>query len=172
MSEDTETTPKKPEDVRAFAVDKLAEHLAVGVSLAQLCEDLANKATGDRLGPIYAAARVMRANAAVAEVLATVGGIERRRRSIVERIQPPDPKKAQLNSDLQKRKVLSEDREKIFRRLNEHVEQTIRARMGEVGSEDSIARLIRAEEKERKYVEEQLADLDGDDNQDDDENDD
>jgi hypothetical protein len=97
------------------------------VSLAQLCEDLANKVKGDRLGPIYAAARVMRANAAVAEVLATVGGIERRRRSIVERIQPSDPKKAQLNSLLQKRKMSAEGREKIYRRLNEHVEQSIRA---------------------------------------------
>ncbi len=96
MSADEENTSEKLPDIRQFAADKLAEHLAVGVSLAQLCEALANKVKGDRLGPIYAAARVMRANASVAEVLATVAGIERRRRSIVERVQAPKPRTGRI----------------------------------------------------------------------------
>jgi hypothetical protein len=89
-------------------------------------------------------------------------GIERRRRSIVERIQPPDPRKAELNSHLQQRKVTAEERAKIFRRMNEHVEQSIRARLGEEGAVDTVSRLVREQEEELARVEEQIAEASDD----------
>jgi hypothetical protein len=157
MDEKPKDASENVPDVGQYAVGKLAEHLEIGVTLAHHCEIQAGKAKGDRLGPVYAAARLMRANAAVAEALATVGGIERRRRSIVERIQPPDPKKTQLNSHLQERKITAEERAKIYRRMNEHVEQSIRARMGEEGVEDSVSRLVRDQEDELARLEKQIA---------------
>jgi len=59
---------------------------------------MSKAARGDRLGPVYAAARLMNANAQVARALAHVALVESRRRMIIETIQPPAPKKARLNS--------------------------------------------------------------------------
>ena len=84
-------------------------------------------------GPLYAAARLMQANARIAEALANVAQVERRRRSIHERIQAPDPKQAELNSHLQKEKITAEERLKIWKRMNEHIEESMRARMGRGG---------------------------------------
>jgi hypothetical protein len=154
--------PPTDEELRRFAAGRLADHLQIGVDLAQRCELLSLKAKGDKLGPLYAAARLMQANARVAEALANVAQVERRRRSIHERIQAPDPKQAELNSSLQKEKITAEERLKIWNRMNEHVEQSIRARMGEEGADDSVSRLIREEEKN-------LARLRGEDVDDDDE---
>jgi len=36
---------------------------------------------------------------------------------------------------------------KIWRRMDEHIEQSIRARMGDTSVSDSVARLIREEEE-------------------------
>jgi hypothetical protein len=161
MSAETETTPKKMPDVREFAVDKLAEHLAVGVSLAQLCEDLANKTNGDRLGPIYAAARIMRANAAVAEVLATVGGIERRRRSIVERVPAPksnpNPDSGELNSGLQKIKSPVGERMERFRQLNAEIERAAAMKPGENCTDEDLAKLRSGIEAELALLENDVA---------------
>ena len=93
-----DATGKSDEELRHFAVARLAEHLDVGAGLVARCEHLANLPGGDRLGPLYAAARLMRANAQIASALARVAQVEIRRRSIVERIQPPDPRLAELNS--------------------------------------------------------------------------
>jgi hypothetical protein len=95
---------KSDEELRRLAVARLAEHLDVGSSLVLRCEELAMSKHGDRLGPIYAAARLMRANAKIAEALANVAQVERRRRSIIERIQMANPKKAELNCDLEDEK--------------------------------------------------------------------
>ncbi len=86
------------DDLRRLAVERLAEHLDMGAALIGRCEDLASASRGDRLGPLYAAARLLRANAHVASALAQVAQVERRHRSFVQRIQPPGPTAEELNS--------------------------------------------------------------------------
>ena len=86
------------EDLRRQAAAELARHLKRGTALIARCEALAEGEGGDKLGPLYAAARLMQANARVADVLTHVALVERRRRMIVERISTPDPKLAELNS--------------------------------------------------------------------------
>ena len=91
--------PPSPDEVhRQSAVEELAGYLARGGALLARCEALSKAARGDRLGPLYAAARLMNANAQVARALAHVALVESRRRMIVETVQPPAPKNAQLNS--------------------------------------------------------------------------
>jgi len=110
------------------------------------CEELANFRKGDRLGPVYAAARLMNANAQVAKALAQVAPIESRRSSIVERIQLPDPKTAELNSRLAKEETDARAKLKGWRRLNEIVEQSIRARSGDTQAEDRVAQVLKEDE--------------------------
>jgi len=148
MDENPKDLSENVPDVQQYAVGKLAAHLEIGVTLAHHCEIQAGKAKGDRLGPVYAAARLMRANAAVAEALATVGGIERRRRSIVERIQTPDPKKAQLNSGLQKEKTPDEERMERLRLLNERIVHAGQMRPGVDCTAEEIAQICRDLEAE------------------------
>ena len=150
-----ETAAMSDEELRRHAVGRLAEQLDIGSSLTERCEHLAALPGGDRLGAIYAAARLMRANAFVAQALANVAQVERRRRSIIERIEPPDPKVAELNAGLQKEKLTSEQRLKIWNRMNEHIEQTIRARTGDPNAADSVSRLIKHEEKELERLRKQ-----------------
>jgi hypothetical protein len=88
---------KSDEDLRRMAVARLAEHLDIGSSLVLRCEQLANATRGDRLGPLYAAAKLMGSNARVAQALAHVAQVETRRRSIVERIEPLGRQKGELN---------------------------------------------------------------------------
>lgn len=145
------------DQLRRFAAERLADHLQIGVDLAQRCEMLSLKAKGDKLGPLYAAARLMQANARIAEALANVAQVERRRRSIVERIQPPDPKKDELNSRFRKQKMDAEMQLKIWKRLNEHIDETVRARMGEEGAYDSVGQIIKDAEEKLVHAEEQLA---------------
>ena len=101
-------SPEKPsevlnsaDEVRRFAAEKLCGHLAAGVSLLEQCETLAATRKGDRVKPVFAAARLMFAQARIAEALATVSKVERVRRTIIERVQPPAPQNADLNSILE-----------------------------------------------------------------------
>ena len=135
----SEEEPRSDEELRRLAAERLSEHLEMGASLVARAEHLAELPKGDRLGPLYAAARLMRANALVAQTLANVVQVERRQRSIVE------PKVAELNARLQKEEGDSEYRLKVYRRTNEHVEQSIRARTGESQERDSVAELIKHE---------------------------
>lgn len=146
----TASEPASDEELRRLAVSRLADHLEIGISLAGHCEMLAGKTTGDRLGPVYAAARLMRANAAVAEALANLAQIERRRRSIVERIQSPDPKQAELNSRLQQEKSAAEERLKLISHADGLLEQMIRS--GKVEG-DEKARLMQIMEDELSALE-------------------
>ncbi len=86
------------------------------------CEAMSNVARGDRLGPIYAAARLMNANAQVAHALAHVALVERRSRSIVETIQPPRPENAELNSRLHTPVYYEDAREELKRRIDAAIE--------------------------------------------------
>ena len=139
---DASTPAEADEALRRLAAERLADHLEIGISLAGHCEMLAGKTKGDRLGPVYAAARLMRANAAVAEALANVAQIERRRRSIVERIQPPDPKKAELNSRLQEEKSAAEERLKLLKHVGGRLEQMSRGEKIDEGEKARLARII------------------------------
>ena len=119
-----EVLPPEPssESFRRMAVERLAEHLTVGAALVARCEQLAGVKRGDRLGPMHAAARLMQANAKVADALAHVAQIERRHRSIVERIQPVqvDPQeliqKKLAEEEDTKERVLADIRERVQRR--------------------------------------------------------
>jgi hypothetical protein len=147
------------EELRRLAAERLAEHLDVGSTLILRCETLSLTTKGDKLGPINAAARLMRANAHVAEVLANVAQVERRRRSIVERIQPPDRKKVELNSHLQNQKTSAETMLKFWNRVDEHIDQSVRARLGEEGAHDSVARIIKSQEELLESTNRQLDEL-------------
>jgi hypothetical protein len=62
MEEEPKGTFENVQDVGQYAVGKLAVYLDVGVTLAHYCEMLAAKPDGDRLAPIHAAARLIRAH--------------------------------------------------------------------------------------------------------------
>jgi hypothetical protein len=126
---------KSDEELRRMAVARLAEHLDIGSSLVTRCEELAQVHRGDRLGPLYAAARLMNANARVALALAQVGQVESRRRSIVERIQPPDPKIAELNS----RFPTPEKNEDSLAELERRIDRLIEAKKEEQERLDGLA---------------------------------
>lgn len=98
-SEIAQTRAASTDDaLRRLAGERLAQHLALGSVLVARCEQLALASRGDRLGPLMAAARLMQANAKVAETLAHVALVERRQRSIIEHNQAVEPKKAELIS--------------------------------------------------------------------------
>ena len=95
----TVLAPQSQDEVhRQSAVEELAGYLAKAGVMLDRCEAMSKVARGDRLGPVYAAARLMNANAQVARALAHVALVESRRRMIIETIQPPAPKNAELNS--------------------------------------------------------------------------
>ena len=96
-----DATGKSDEELRHFAVARLAEYLDIGASLVQRCEHLAELPTGDRLAPLYAAARLMHANANVARSFAHVAQVERRQKTIIEHIQPRVLQMADSNSTLE-----------------------------------------------------------------------
>ena len=92
---------KSDEELRRLAVARLAEHLDIGSSLVARCEHLAELPKGDGLAPLYAAARLMHANAHIARSFAQVAQVERRQRTIIEHIQPAVLKMADSNSTLE-----------------------------------------------------------------------
>jgi hypothetical protein len=95
----TVLAPQSQDEVhRQSAVEELAGYLAKAGVMLDRCEAMSKAARGDRLGPVYAAARLMNANAQVARALAHVALVESRRRMIIETIQSLPPKKAELNS--------------------------------------------------------------------------
>jgi hypothetical protein len=140
----------------------------VGVALAQRCEQLSGIPEADRVGAVTAAARLMNANAAVAEALAVVAQLERRRRSIIERAQAAEEKKPELNQRYWQKKNLetvqarSEAMIKFWKRVDEHINESMRARAGEEGAVDSVARILRNSEESVANAKEKLAELDAD----------
>jgi hypothetical protein len=156
-SEDAPEPPRTDDELRRYAAEQLAEHLSIGVDLAARCHNLSLRADTDKVGPIHAASRLMQANARIAEALATVAQVERRRRTISETIQKPDPKQAELNSKLEKEKVDQEQLTKFWQRMDEHVENSVRARLGQEGAEDRIAFLLKKQKQKLAYAERRLA---------------
>ncbi|HEY0282670.1 MAG TPA: hypothetical protein VGC27_08610 [Rhizomicrobium sp.] len=101
MPGEEQSSSLRDEELRRLAAERLAEHLDIGASLIARCEHLAELPKGDRLGAIYAAARLMHANAHVARAFAQVAQLERRQRTIIEHIQPLVLKSADSNSSLE-----------------------------------------------------------------------
>ena len=146
--------PTSPEPVtadealRRLALEHLAEQLDMGVSLVGRCQTLAGVNRGDRLGPLSAAAKLMNSGARVAQALAHVGLVERRHRSIIERIQPPRTEEDELNS--RKRKYLArprhEIREEIATKLEKAVVDARRKRLQQPSNPQEEANLLLQEE--------------------------
>jgi hypothetical protein len=123
--------PQSQDEVkRQSAVDTLAAMLATSMAMLSRCEAQANAARGDRLGPVYAAAQLLHANANIAKALAHVGCVETRHRSIVEKIQPPGSQKAELNSKLP-REETAEERETALEELEHRFDRLIEAHRAE-----------------------------------------
>jgi hypothetical protein len=135
------------ETLRREAVQHLSDDLEIGSSLLARCEEFALQSREANLAPMHAAARLMQASAKLADSLSGVAQVERRRRSIVERIEPIDPKQRKLIETNKQELVSSNTRMKIWRRMDEHIEQSIRARCGDASASDSVARLIKEEEE-------------------------
>ena len=115
-------TPSPPaenpdEVLRRLAGKHLAKYLDIGVGLATECQRLASASKRDHLGPITAAARLFNSNARVAQALAMVAQVERRQRTIVERIQPAKPDKAELNSQNVRKEPPGEIRKRLAKRF-------------------------------------------------------
>jgi hypothetical protein len=112
-----------PDEVhRQSAVEELAGYLARSGGMLARCETMSKAVRGDRLGPIFAAARLMNANAQVARALAHVALVESRRRVIVETIQPPQPKNAELNSGFPSPEEDEQDLAELNRRIDALIE--------------------------------------------------
>lgn len=135
------------ERLRRQAVEQLADYLALGGGFIAFCKQVSQDATVDKTATIHAAARLMRASAHVANAFATVAQIERRRRSIVERIERGNPKQQELIARKESELLSAKTRERVYKRMNEHIEQSIKARLGEEGAYDSAARLLKDEEE-------------------------
>jgi hypothetical protein len=111
---------------RQSAVEELARYLARSGAMLARCEALSKATRGDRLGPVYAAARLMNANAQVARALAHVALVESRRRTIIETVQPPAPKNTELNSRFPSPEETEDPRAKLERRLDALLEASRR----------------------------------------------
>ena len=142
--------------LRRAAVQHLADEVEIGSSLLARCEEFALKSRNTHLAPMHAAARLMQANAKLADSLSNVAQVERRRRSIVERIEPIDPKQRELNERKKQNLVVANMRMKIWRRMDERIEQSIRARTGDTSVSDSVARLIKQEEENIAHCEREM----------------
>jgi hypothetical protein len=91
------------DQLRHHAAARLAEHLDIATDLVERCGQLAGMRDGDRIAPIYAAARLLHANAHIGEALARAAQAEIRRRTIVEYIQSPVAQTADSNCSLENR---------------------------------------------------------------------
>ena len=87
--------------IRRLATRHLAANVKIGAGLVAHCRQMVHDAgNGDHLGPLSAAARLINSNARMAHALGMIALVERRNRTIIERIQPP---KSELNSEKEKK---------------------------------------------------------------------
>jgi hypothetical protein len=136
----TVLAPQSRDEVhRQSAVEELAGYLATAGGMLARCEAMSKAARGDRLGPVYAAARLMNANAQVARALAHVALVESRRRMIIETIQPPPPKNAELNSRFSSPEEEDDARAALERRLDARLEAMRRVAREEQERQEGLA---------------------------------
>lgn len=117
-------SPPPPDDLRRDAMRHLLDHLESGSSLILRCEDLTSQ-PGDRVGSINAAARVLLANAKVADALARISQVEQRKRSVVLHLQDDRPTREELIREIEEEKAQSgEDAVAVLeRRLDQILER-------------------------------------------------
>jgi hypothetical protein len=89
------------EMVRTFAVARLAQQLDIGTRMLTHCSHLEKLPNSARPDAVYAAARLMQANANLARALGQMAQVERRQRTIIERIQRPAAVSNDSNSILE-----------------------------------------------------------------------
>lgn len=86
------------EELRRMAAARLSEHLEIGARLVARCEVAAETSPSDGAGPLLAAARLVRANAEVAQTLARLAAMERYRHKIFDPRGARRPGSGELNS--------------------------------------------------------------------------
>ncbi len=102
---------------RQHVVERLSKHLDINLGIAGVCGHLAAVPKKGRVEAVFAAARLTQANAQLARALAEVMQIERRHRTIIERIQPPAPVFRHSNLNEQDR-MIDDLTAKMLRYLN------------------------------------------------------
>jgi hypothetical protein len=116
--------------IRRLATRHLAANVKIGAGLVAHCRQMVHDAgNGDHLGPLSAAARLINSNARMAHALGLIALVERRNRTIIERIQPP---KSELNSENEKKapyRTRNEIRADIGRKWDEMVAQSRREQL-------------------------------------------
>jgi hypothetical protein len=131
----------RDEVLRRTAAEQLAQQLARGDELVARCAELsAAGEAGDQIGSLNAAARLILANARIAQALAQVARVERRSRSVTERVLPP--RLIELNSKTPKERR-AEASATILRALAAHrAEERLRP---ESPHQDAYYRLVEEE---------------------------
>ena len=111
--------------LRRDAMRHLVDYLKSGSSLVSRCEDLLVTQPDDKLGAVYAAARLMQANTRVADALSRVAQVEQRRRSVVLHLQDDRPTREELIREIEEEKKQSgvDSRAKLQQRFNQIVER-------------------------------------------------
>ncbi len=144
MTEKTPDPAAKPADaattLRQGAAEQLSAQLQLGTALIAQCDAWAKAGKPGRLASVATAARVMLASAGVARALTLAALGETRHRSINEAPSPVDRAREQRRDFYQGNLDKAKKAEGIYERLNELVENSVRARMGEPDAEDRIKR--------------------------------
>ncbi len=117
---------------------------------------LALAGDGDPVAALNAASRLLKADAAVAAMLARLAHVETRHRTLVDVNKPTKESQAELN----RKKFFADQaqtrdaQKRFWELLDQHVSNAIRHRMGDASVEDRIARALKSlrawEEGDRK----------------------
>lgn len=120
-------TPAEDADApRRSVLDNLSDYLETGTVLLNQCAHLSALPNGDRVKPLFAASRLMSAQARVAEVLATIHETAQVRKAIVEHYQFSRAQKPDSNSILNESEESAIERElrlKMLRIMALHAEE-------------------------------------------------
>ena len=139
-------SPPPPDELRREAMQHLLDHLESGASLVSRCEHLVASQPGERTGAINAAARVLLANAKVADALSRIAQVEQRKRSVVLHLQDDRPTREELIREIEEENAQSGEDPvaKLERRRNELLEreEAAKKRM----AQPLPARLLRKDE--------------------------
>ncbi|HEY1963173.1 MAG TPA: hypothetical protein VGG69_12190 [Rhizomicrobium sp.] len=137
---------KEEEDLRKAAVGRLAAQMDRNARLIERCEALALSGEGDAIAALNAASRLMKADAAVAAMVARLGQVETRHRSLIDVNRPTKESQAELNrKKFYAGQAKNRNLEKHFwKTLDEHVSNAIRHRMGDATVEDRIAYALKS----------------------------
>ncbi len=90
--------PLNDDALRRRAVERLHEQLDIGNGLAAICEHLAGLPNPGRVEAVFAAARLMQANAQLGKSIGQLLQVEQRHRSVIKHIQPYVPVSNDSNS--------------------------------------------------------------------------